>query len=106
MKKTITVQELFNDLFDKARAGGWKPEETMLSAIEWGGMTVPVNGVVFDHGFLKGLFGIEMINEKGDPAVDKNKDKDHIWQPAWKYHGKRMVVCDDVIKYLADYMNY
>lgn len=105
MTEPVTLNQIFQVAFDKAKVGGWNPEETSIVVIEMDTQAIPILGVLFNHHFCKGLFGEEMINEKGDLATDANRDMLFIWQPAWKYHIKNMVLSDDPIEYLVMYLN-
>lgn len=104
MNKEMTIQQIFDIAFKQAKDGGWIPEETRILALEFNGAQVPIEGVLFNRGFMIGLFGEEMINEKGNKIDQKNKDKNHIWQPAWKYYAKSMAISEDPIQYLIDYL--
>lgn len=102
---TSPLQQLFDRAFQKAILGGWSPEDTEITAIEFNGIGVPITGVLFNRLFMMGLFGTGMVNEKGSKATESNREKIHIWQPAWKYHAKGMIVSDDPIEYLESYFN-
>lgn len=99
-----SIQEVFDRAFSLAKSDGWVPEETQIMAIQFGNMQVPITGVLFDRGFMQGLFGTHMVNEKGKKA-DSDLSMKHIWQPAWKWHAKGMVLADDPIEYLVNYLN-
>lgn len=52
--------------------------------------------VIYRRDFARALFGSEFITiDMGPITVDK---------PAWQHHLQQMVICDDPVEYLRDYL--
>jgi len=96
-----TLQEICSRAFAKAKAGGWNPEETEIIAIAFDGSVVPLVSLLMSHNFAQGLWGTEMVNENGQKSKRGN-DVQSIWQPAWRYHFKRMMMDEDPLFYLME----
>ena len=106
----MTKQEQLQKIIEKAVEGGWglsKDEHIGIKALLFRYKLSPehniseVNGTIFSHDFLKAFFGEYQNNLVEFPL--KREDGTTLWQ-AWQFHGMKMLLSEDPIKYLAAYV--
>jgi len=86
-------------------------DQTQALALEKLLKDMAVMGLLTSHDFARAFFGDEDIITQGDALEtvdsffdDDNIEYEEIHTPSWKYHLMQMVISDDPIKYLEQYL--
>lgn len=99
LRYLMNDRELFKEIISKAEKGGYKGHLAFLPAFHrakgfsvWRWLWNFKNEIIFSHDFLKAFFS-EM----------SEYDKENGWD--WQYHGTRLVLSEDRLKYLKGFLN-
>ena len=102
MKKQMTNEQILKQAIEKARKNGWNKPIWICGAIGKLGFDMMVMYKlyyvhIFSHGFAKAFWGEEFSKEEWEEYPENVK-------VPWQYHLQQMVISEDPIKYLEQYL--
>ncbi len=114
----MTNEEILKKAIEKAQKNGFEFERIGQLSFEddesdfyiiWGdcmpeccGERYSVFYTIFRHDFAKAFFGEYKINTERSFGHDSDVADDYIL--SWQYHLQQMVICEDPIKYLEQFL--
>ena len=104
----MSNEEILQKAIEKAVKNGWVSEHTGEPRNPQD-LRVDVRKDYFRHiydiGFAKAFWGEELVSEVGTLCMNGNMASYEIELKEWQYHLQQMVVSDDPIAYLADFLD-
>ena len=120
----MSDKEILTKAIEKAIKNGWKlPEFTdapwevvelgddsviLEYGDSYGMLELSMPEIIFSHDFAKAFFGCEEIELANPDWCDSlpvcDEDIEHDTQISWEYHLQQMVINENPLQYLKDYM--
>lgn len=105
----MTNKQIVEKVIQKAIDGGWSDGNAALAEVgsipNWAIPTPVCIAIIFSHDFAKALWGENQQPFTLDKPESFEDDVHIFYRPKWQVMIMQMVIADDPIKYLEEYLD-